>query len=72
MSTTTQTPQENTMNKKSVTFRVNWTLGILTVLSTGVLAGCEYCGPVLLAAVAGSIVYRLTKPLHEAMHIKPF
>lgn len=72
MSTTAQTQQKHTMNNKTGAFRINWSIGILAVLSTGVLAGCDYCGPVLLAAVAGAIVYRFAKPLHEAMQIKPF
>ena len=72
MSTTAQTQEEHPMNIKTDTFRINWTIGILAVLSTGVLAGCEYCGPVLLAAVAISMVYRFAKPLYAAMQIKPF
>ena len=72
MNTTTQTQANHTLNSRSGTFRINWAIGILAVLSTGVLAGCEYCGPVLLAAVAISMVYRFAKPLYEAMQIKPF
>ena len=72
MNTTTQTQAKHTLNTKTGRLRINWTLGILAVLSTGVLAGCEYCGPVLLAAVAISMVYRFAKPLYAAMQIKPF
>ena len=56
----------------SKTFRINWFVGTLFLLSTGVLVGCEYCSPLLLATIVGAIVYHFTKHVHEAMQIKPF
>lgn len=61
------------MNKKSTgPYRLNATTGILAVLATGVLTGCDYCAPVLLVAVTGVIAYRLIKPIHQTMQIKPY
>jgi len=58
------------MKKTKGIFRTNWLIGTLTVLSTGVLLGCEYCGPLLLAAVTGIAIYRITKLAGEAVQAK--
>ena len=59
------------MNNITGTFRINWFIGTLTLFSVGVLSGCEYCAPALLATFTGVMAYRFAKSVHEAMQIKP-
>lgn len=49
------------------TLRAHWLIGLLTVLSVGVLVGCEYCGPLLLATVAGATVYGFTRLVNDVL-----
>jgi hypothetical protein len=43
----------------------------LIVLSIGVLTGCDYCSPVLLAAIIGRLVIDGYRLISDALSIQP-
>jgi hypothetical protein len=43
----------------------------LAVLSIGVLSGCDYCSPVLLAAIAGRLVIGGYRMVSDALSVQP-
>ena len=57
------------MNIKKTKQEAYWLTLIL--LSIGTLSGCEYCAPVLLALLAGNMLYKAIRPLTEALTIQP-
>lgn len=59
-------------NTTTKTFRNNLFMAAITLLSAGVLVGCEYCAPLLLATITSVVIFRLARAFYEAVQITPF
>jgi threonine/homoserine efflux transporter RhtA len=57
------------MNHKKTKKQIFWSA--ITLLSLGTLIGCEYCAPIMLALLSGSIIYNFTQTIIESLQIQP-
>ncbi len=57
------------MNNKNTKRELFWS--VLTVLSVGILSGCEYCAPIMLALLIANIAETSARTVINSLQIQP-